>query len=120
MNQKIVFLFFCLLIGFCQNSFGQSQRLQTSGKISFLRVHDVGTKYGPPSDQLDVEVIIKFSNNPQKSYGFKLRDDNDKLTHQGMLDLLRDAFNYSHTVTIDYDIEQGKNNGTIMRVWLTK
>jgi hypothetical protein len=105
---------------YCQTGYGQLQRLQTSGKLNFLRVHDVGTRYGPPTDQLDVEVIIKFSGNAQKSYGFKLRDDTNRLSHQGMLDLLRDAFNYNHTVTIDYDVEPGKNNGTIMRVWLTR
>ena len=36
-----------------------------------------------------------------------------------MLDLLRDAFNYGWTTTIDYDIEPGKSNGRLFRVWLT-
>jgi hypothetical protein len=36
-----------------------------------------------------------------------------------MLDLLRDAFNNGHRVTIDYNIDPGKHNGTIIRTWLT-
>lgn len=103
-----------------QATFGQTQLLQTSGKLNFLRVHDVNTGYGPNNDQLNAEVIIKFSNNSQKAYGFQLRDNTNKFTHQGMLDLLRDAFNNNHTVTIDFEIEPGKNNGKIIRVWLTK
>ena len=28
--------------------------LEKVGKLTFLRAHDVGTKYGPPTDELDV------------------------------------------------------------------
>jgi len=37
-----------------------------------------------------------------------------------MLDLLRDGFNHDWIVSVDYWIESGKNNGEIVRVWLTK
>jgi hypothetical protein len=97
-----------------------ADRLQSSGKITFLRVHDVGTGFGPPSDFIDVEVVIKINTRPGESFGFQLRDDANRAVRQGMLDLLRDAFNNDETVVIDYDIEPPKQNGVIIRVALTK
>jgi len=98
----------------------QAERLQASGKVTMLRVHDVGTKYGPPTDQINVEVVIQLSTHPSKAFGFQLRNDSNRPARQGMLDLLRDAFNNNWTVNIDYDINPGKKNGVIMRTWLTK
>ena len=94
--------------------------VQSSGKLKFLRVHDVGTKYGPPTDQIDVEVVFGLSTEPKKAFGFKLRNDTQRLAHQGMLDLLRDAFAGNLTVTTDYNIPDGKKNGVAIRVWLSK
>jgi hypothetical protein len=94
--------------------------LQSSGKVTFLRVHDVGTGWGPPSDQLDVEAIIRINTRPNQAFGFQLRNDNQRAAREGMLDLLRDAFNNNWTVTIDYHIDDGKNNGRIIRTALTK
>ena len=94
--------------------------LNLSGQLSLLRVHDVGTGYGPPSDQLDVEVIVQFVGRPADAFGFQLRTDDNQPVREGMLGLLRDGFNRGWTVWIDYDIDPGKHNGTIMRVWLTK
>jgi hypothetical protein len=91
-----------------------------SGKITFLRVHDVGGAYGPPTDKIDVEVVIGLNTAADMAFGFKLRNDTNGLAHQGMLDLLRDAFNYNWTANIDYDITPGKKNGVISRVWLSK
>jgi hypothetical protein len=98
----------------------QGDLLQSSGKITFLRAHDVGTAYGPPTDQIDVEVVIQIDTRPGQAFGFQVRDDGQRAARQGMLDLLRDAFNNNWTVTIDYFIEPGKNNGRIIRVALTK
>ena len=94
--------------------------LQASGKITFLRVHDVGTGFGPPSDFIDVEVVVQLSTKPGESYGFQLRDDANRAARQGMLDLLRDAFNSNATVVLDYNIQPPKKNGVIIRVALTK
>lgn len=88
--------------------------------MTLLRVHDVGTKYGPPADQIDVEVVIWLDSQPGKAFGFQLRNDSNRPVRQGMLDLLRDAFNNNWTVTIHYEINPGLNNGVIRRVWLTK
>lgn len=95
-------------------------RLAATGKLTFLRAHDVGTKFGPASDQIDVEVVMKVSSEPNKAMGFQLRNDGNRAARQGMLDLLRDAFNHNWTVTIDYDIEPGRTNGVAMRVALRK
>ena len=92
---------------------------QRSGKLSLLRVHDVGTGFGPPSDFINVEVVVRLAGQPG-SYGFQLRDNANRLARQGMLDLLRDAFNNDWTVTFDYDIAPPKQNGVIIRTWLTK
>jgi len=94
--------------------------LRSSGKVTMLRVHDVGTRYGPPTDQINVEVVIQLDSQPGKAFGFQLRNDNNRAARQGMLDLLRDAFNNDWKATIVYDIEPNKNNGVIVRVWLTK
>ncbi len=93
---------------------------QANGKITFLRVHDVGTDWGPASDKLDVEVVIKLNTQPEYAFGFKLRNDNNRSVRQGMLDILRDAFNLGWNVTVDFKIYPNKKNGEIIRVWLTK
>ena len=98
-------------------------RDQHAGKLSFLRVHDVGTGWGPSgAEHLDVEVVVIFRNDPvsDRAFGFKLRVDNQRAAHQGMLDLLRDAFTNDFSVTIEYDHGQNVKNGEIMRVALTK
>lgn len=93
---------------------------QTSGKLNFLRVHDVGTKFGPPTDQLDVEVVIRLTTATDRHMGFKLRSDGSRPVREGMLGLLRDAFNNGWTVTVDYDVPAGKKNGVIIRTALTR
>ncbi|HKZ03924.1 MAG TPA: hypothetical protein VJU81_00515, partial [Methylomirabilota bacterium] len=95
-------------------------RLQVIGRLSLLRVHELGTKYGPPSDQIDVEVVVQFHGSPNRAFGFRLRDDARGPAREGMLGLLRDGFNHGWIVGIDYDIAEGKSNGVLMRVWLTK
>jgi hypothetical protein len=90
-----------------------------SGQLSLLRVHERGSKFGPPSDQIDVEVVIQFAGQP-RFYGFQLRTDGNGPAREGMLGLLRDGFNHGWVVNVDFDIAPGKNNGRIVRVWLTK
>ena len=75
--------------------------LNASGQISLLRVHDLGTGYGPPSDSIDVEVVVQFVGRPADAFGFQLRSDNKNPARRGMLDLLRDAFNHAWTANTD-------------------
>ncbi len=93
---------------------------QVSGRLKLLRVHDKGTKFGPPSDQIDVEVIVQFFERPNEAFGFQLRDDSQGPAREGMLGLLRDGFNHGWTVTIDFDRVAGHNNNKAIRVILTR
>ncbi|MBI3943330.1 MAG: hypothetical protein HY326_09985 [Chloroflexi bacterium] len=98
----------------------QQTILNASGKLTYLRVHDVGSGYGGPGDSIDVEVVVQFDSAPGKAMGFQLRNDANQVARQGMLDLLRDAFSHNWTTTIDYLGDPAKNTGVIFRVWLTK
>ena len=91
-----------------------------TGKVTLLRVHEMGSGYGPSTDSLDVEVVFQMDTIPTISIGFKLRADADRPVHEGMLDLLRDAFTFGWTAHVDYEIGAGKRNGTALRVWLTR
>ena|SRR5215213_3311476 len=93
---------------------------QRDGKLTFLRSHDVGTGFGPDDDFIDVEAVIGLDTAQGMGFGFQLRPDGSSVAHQGELDLLRDAFNNNWTVTIDYEIEEDKKNGVIVRTTLTK
>lgn len=93
--------------------------LQRTGVITFLRVHDFGTGFGPATDFVDVEAVIKLDSVPTDAFGFQLRNDRNRPSRQGMLDLLRDAFFGGHAVTIDYFMIPGRHNGRIIRVALT-
>jgi hypothetical protein len=92
---------------------------ESQGTITFLRVHDDGG-FGPPTDRIDGEVIMKLNSDPNLAVGFQLRNDGSRPAHQGMLDLLRDAFNNNWTVVVDYFIDPGKFNGTAFRIALVK
>jgi hypothetical protein len=112
-----------VLIACCLAAFpglAHADLVNTSGRIAVLRVHDVGTKYGPPSDQIDVEVVVTLQNQPGKAFGFQLRGDGNQQARRAMLDLLRDAFAANLPVSMDYNVTPGKNNGVVIRVWLTR
>jgi len=94
--------------------------LEKTGKIIFLRAHDLGTKYGPPNDQLDVEAVFILNAIGDGAYGFQLRNDDKLPARQAMFGLLRDAFVNNLAVTADYLIDPGKNNGVAIRVALTR
>jgi hypothetical protein len=94
--------------------------LNMSGTIALLRVHEVGTGFGPSDDKQDVEVVFKFDKEDSPTLGFPLRNDDNRYTHDAMLALLRDAFNNGWTVHSDYEIADGKQNGRATRIWLTR
>ncbi len=98
-----------------------SAQVNASGKVALLRVHDLGTGYGPPSDFIDVEAVIWLDSQPGKAFGFQLRNDQNLPARQGMLDILRDAFNNNWNVSIDYIVAPGHtNNFVLIRAWITK
>lgn len=86
-----------------------------SGKITFLRINDVGSGFGSPIEFLDAEVIVQLDSQPGKSFGFQLRaNDKEKDARLGMLDVLRSAFRGNRTVALDY-LRNGAQNGVIIR-----
>jgi hypothetical protein len=87
----------------------------TVGKVTLLRVHDVGTKYGPPDDRLDAEVVLWLDTEPEKALGFHLRTDDHEADYRGMLDLLRDAFGADRRVRVEY-VRAGCRIGRVLRV----
>jgi len=107
------------LIAVCASP-ARADLLESKGRITFLRVHDVGTGFGPPSDFLDVEVVIQLDSQPGKSFGFQLRNDNNRPAREGMLELLRDAFANNFPVIIDYNVAPPKVNGVIIRTAVVK
>jgi hypothetical protein len=94
--------------------------LEKTGKIVFLRAHDLGTGYGPPSDRLDVEAVFILNSLGEGAYGFQLRNDAHLPARQAMFSLLREAFANNFTVIADYLIEPGRINGTAIRIALIR
>lgn len=96
--------------------------INVSGKVVMLRVNQVGDSFGKPPDNIVAEVIVQLDS--QKSQngasGFQLRNDANQLVRQGMLDLLRDAFNNGWRAHFDHEVPNGLTKGTIVRVWVTK
>jgi hypothetical protein len=90
------------------------------GKLTFLRAHDVGTGYGPPNDELDVEAVFILDSAPTNAFGFQMRTDANEATREAMFSLLRDAFVHDLTVSADYFIEAGRNNGQAFRIALIR
>ncbi len=86
-----------------------------AGQLTFLRVHDVGTGFGPAIDPLDAEVVVKVDSEPLKAFGFQLRIDASEDARRKMLDVLRDAFRRDQPVRIEY-IKTGLRHGVIFRV----
>jgi hypothetical protein len=78
-----------------------------------LRVHELGSGYGPPTDFIDVEVVAQFVGDTADAYGFQLRTDSNQPVWQGMLDLLRDAFNNNWIANIDYDTPPGSTTASL-------
>jgi hypothetical protein len=94
-----------------------------SGKLALLRVSDIGaSNWGEPGNVIRAEAIIMLDSStvPNHGFGFQLRSGRDLPAHQGMLDLLRDAFNHGWTVNVEYDAANISKNGLITRLWITK
>jgi len=83
--------------------------LTTTGLLAFLRVHDSGG-FGDPATGDFIDGEVAFGLEPTsvgleprcREFGFQLRNDDRGPAHQGMLDLLRDAFVNELSVRVDY------------------
>jgi hypothetical protein len=96
--------------------------IASQGKVKELRVVELMSKHGPPTDQIDVEVVAELDTEPDRGMGFQLRNDEKRPARQAMFDLLRLAFESGSRTRIEYsiDLEAGKKNGVILRVILLK
>lgn len=109
-------VFAILILFLFEAGLAQTQRVSLSGKITVIDIRDVGTGYGPPSDFIDAEVIIKLDSQGGRAFGFQLRNDNNRPARQAMYDLLLDAYRNSWRVTIDILQNPNKNNAIIYAV----
>ena len=94
--------------------------LAMTGKITFLRVNDVGTGYGPASDKIDAEAIIKLDTAPDRAFGLTLRNDESFASHQKMFEIIQDAFDNDRVITIDFLSTSPQKNGIIVSATITK
>lgn len=85
------------------------------GHIELLRAHDIGTRYGHPSDQIDVDAVVQLRETGRMAYGFQLRDGSDSEAYASMFDQLRSAFVAKRLVRLEY-IRTGNSTGEIVRV----
>jgi hypothetical protein len=90
--------------------------MSVEGKLTLLRVQDLGERYGPVGDILDAEVIVAIDSKPGSAFGFQLREDPNECAHRSLLDTLRDAFAKNATVHLEY-VPKTTNNSTLTRVW---
>lgn len=109
-------VFVILILFFFETVLAQTQRVSLSGNITAVDIRDVGTGYGPPSDFIDVEVIIKLDSQPGRAFGFQLRNDNSRPVRQAMYDLIRDAYRNNWRVTIDILQNPNKKNAVIYAI----
>jgi hypothetical protein len=89
--------------------------IETIGHITFLRAHELGSGFGKSPNFLDCEVIVQLAEDPARSFGLKLRTDQNQAAHTQMFDLLRSAFVARRPVRLDY-ITIGPRVGEIIRV----
>lgn len=90
---------------------------QVTGKITYLLIR----KEGPFNDSLDAEVIVGLDTSAVARFGFKFDGAvNNDFIHQGMLDILRDAFNNNWKTIIDYRMDFTSGDGIIQQVKIIK
>jgi hypothetical protein len=90
------------------------------GRLTVLRVQEVGSGFNADGGALDVEVVFGLDIQPGVFFGFQLRDDANGLAHRGMLDTLRDAWNNDWPVLVYYLTDPGSTNGYAYAVVLSK
>ncbi len=91
--------------------------LAVEGKINYLRIHDVGTKFGPPNDVLDAEAIVQLDSKPGHFFGLQLRPGSTEVSNESSVKLLRTAFESNLPIKIEY-VRNGIHSGRIIRIIL--
>jgi len=94
-------------------------QINRSGKISLLLAQAIGSGWGPSTDSLDAEAIVRLEG-VNESFGMQLRAGDKNLSaNLSMLELLRDALVHGYSVGLIGWFEPGKVNGRLARVSLT-
>lgn len=93
----------------------ETAELTPATQVRMLRVHELGTGYGPPRDHIDTEVIVHLAARPGESFGFTLRNDELLPVNQQKLALLRAALTNRRPVRLGYHWA-GPTTRTIVRV----
>jgi hypothetical protein len=86
-----------------------------TGRIAVLRIHELGTGFGPPSDSIDAELIVQLDSEPGKAFGVQLRNNGDLPVAEGFLTLLQQAFKTDRIIRIEF-VRSGCRTGHILRV----
>jgi len=100
-----------------------SQRVQTEGSVTFLLVVEPGVGYGGgETNWIDADVIFKLDSRPDKAFGFRVREDDFGLAHQGMLSVLEQAMVHGLRVTTSYteELVPLNQNSFVVRVAVSK
>lgn len=95
--------------------FGTGRVLRSVGRLTMLRVHEVGSGFGSAVDPIDGEVIVQLDTMPDAAFGFAMRQDDAGAAHFGMLGVLRKAMSGNRTVQLEY-VTTGPDNGQLIRV----
>jgi hypothetical protein len=72
------------------------------GKVTFLRLHDVNTGFGPPADPTPGELVVSLDSEPNVWFGLPLRVGTSEAMAKGSLDLVRDSFVNDSVIVIEH------------------
>ena len=90
-------------------------RVAASGRVVMLRVHQAGTAYGGPPNEIDADVVFALDSLPRRGFGFRLRKGKSLRVQRAMLAHLRDCFWNDRPVRIEY-VRRNLWNNTVDRV----
>jgi hypothetical protein len=76
--------------------------LRAAGRVTFLRVHEVGSGFGRGANFLDVELVVRLDSDPEFAFGLQLRPGPQEYAARGALDHLRRSMRRNSAVEIDY------------------
>ena len=93
-----------------------------TGKITSLRLTELGSSstYGPPGETIQAEAVFQIDSLSDMAFGIQRRNDDLLPSHQGILNLLLEAFANNWTVNFEYTAYAGSNNGMLTFVTASK
>ena len=89
--------------------------LRAAGRVTFLRIQEVGSGWGSGANFLDVELVVRLDSQPEYAFGLQLRPGSQEYAALGAVDHLRRSMRRNSVIDIDYR-RTGFRSGTIIRV----